>query len=72
MKLSHDLGWIRIFGYGERTLKGAEEAFEPMEFSLLFLLLGFALAGNVKDAVFDCYFNVIPLHLGRSALNRYS
>src|SRR5206468_11037399 len=26
MKLSHDLGWVRIFGYGERTLKGAEEA----------------------------------------------
>src|SRR5206468_12473325 len=70
MKLSHDLGWIRIFGYGERTLKGAEEAFEPMEFSLLFFLLGSALARNVKNAVFDCDFNVILLHLGQVSLEQ--
>src|SRR5438132_2572827 len=69
-ELSHDLGWIRIFGYGERTLKGAEEAFEPMEFSLLFFLLGSALAGNVKNAVFDCDFNVILLHLGQVSLEQ--
>src|SRR5207247_9592000 len=70
MKLSHDLVWIRLFGYGERTLKGDEEAFEPMEFSLLFFLLGSALAGNVKNAVFDCYFNVILLHLGQVSLEQ--
>src|SRR5207302_10404017 len=63
-KLSPDLGCVRIFGHGERALKGAEEAFKPMEFSLLFFLFGSALAGNVKNAVFDCYFNVILLHLG--------
>src|SRR4029453_5338759 len=68
MKLSHDLGWIRIFGYGERTFKGAKEAFDPMEFSLLFFLLGSALAGNVKNAVFDCHFNVILLLPGQFAL----
>src|SRR5437016_10090444 len=33
-KLSHDLGWVRILGQGESALKGAEEAFEPMEFFL--------------------------------------
>src|SRR6516165_4056413 len=53
MKLSHDLRRVRVFGHGERALERPEEALEPMEFSLLFFLLGLALAGNVKDAVFE-------------------
>ena len=48
----------------------AEAAFKPMEFLLLFFLLGFALAGNVKNAVFNCDFNVILLRLGQVNLEQ--
>jgi hypothetical protein len=41
-----------------------------MEFSLLFFLLGFALAGNVKHAVFNCNFNVILSHFGQVGLEQ--
>jgi hypothetical protein len=41
-----------------------------MEFFLLFFLFRSALAGNVKNAVFDCYFNVILLHLGQVSLEQ--
>jgi hypothetical protein len=41
-----------------------------MEFFLLVFLFGSALAGNVKNAVFDCYFNVILLHLGQVSLEQ--
>ncbi len=34
-----------------------------MEFSLLIFLLVFAFSGNAEDAIFDCYPNVILLHL---------
>jgi hypothetical protein len=70
MKLSHDLGWIRILGHCEPALKRAEGALKPMKFSLLFFLLGFALAGNVKNTVFDCYLNVILLHFGQVSLEQ--
>ncbi len=33
-----------------------------MEFFLLIFLLGFAFSGNAKNAVFDCYPNVILFH----------
>src|SRR5262245_15910364 len=70
MKLSHDLGRVRIFRHGECAFERAEEALEPMEFSLLFFLLGFALPRNVKDAVFDRDFYVILSHLGQVGLEQ--
>ena len=33
-----------------------------MEFPFLIFLLAFAFSGNAKDAIFDCYPNVILLH----------
>lgn len=70
MKVSHDLGCVRVFPHGECALERAEEAFQPMEFSLLFFLLGFALAGNIKDAVFDGDFYVILFNFRQVGLEQ--
>ena len=41
-----------------------------MEFSFLIFFLAFAFSGNAEDAIFDCYSNVILLHLRQVSFER--
>jgi len=43
---------------------------DAMEFSFLIFLLAFAFSGNAEDAIFDCYSNVILLHLRQVSLEQ--
>ena len=46
---------IGIYRQREAASEVAIGSLNAMEFSVLIFLFAFALAGNAKDAVFDCY-----------------
>ena len=62
-ELRRHLRAIGIFRQGEAASEVANGSLDPMEFSFLIFLLAFAFSGNAEDAIFDCYPNVILLHL---------
>src|SRR5678816_922868 len=62
VELCRDFRTIGIFGQREAASESAKGSLDAMEFLLLIFLLAFAFSGNAKDAVFDCYPNVILLH----------
>src|SRR4029077_6719438 len=53
---------IGIFRQREATSESAKGALDAMEFLFLIFLLAFAFSENAKNAVLDCYPNVILLH----------
>ena len=54
---------IGVFRQGEAASEVTKGALDPMEFSFLIFFLAFAFPGNAEDAIFDCYSNIILLHL---------
>src|SRR5438876_3865857 len=62
VELCRDFRTVGIFGQREAASKSTKGSLDAMEFSFLIFLLAFAFSGNAKDAVFDCYLNVILLH----------
>src|SRR5467141_1127689 len=53
---------IGILRQREAASESAKGSLDAMEFLFLIFLLSFAFSGNAKNAVFDCYPNVILLH----------
>src|SRR5438067_4106833 len=61
-ELCRDFRTIGILRQREAASESAIASLDAMEFSFLIFLLGFAFSGNAKNAVFDCYLNVILFH----------
>ena len=61
-ELCRDFRTIGIFRQREAASESAKGSLDAMEFLFLIFLLAFAFSGNAKNAVFDCYPNVILFH----------
>jgi len=62
VELRRDFRTVGIFRQREAASEVTKGALDAMEFLFLIFLHAFALSGNAKDAIFDCYPNVILLH----------
>ena len=61
-ELRRDFRTVGIFRQREAASESTKGSLDTMEFLFLIFLLAFAFSGNAKDAVFNCYLNVILLH----------